>query len=253
MDATWQRLGDAAGTKGVGVQPGPRRAGQAADAAALARRVRGGLLRARAAPGSPGRTSRCTRCGPATASSTAPTSSSTRSSPARTGSTTSSSARGTRRSSAGCRARAPSGSGGRGSRGGPTIRGTAKPRRRRSATASRRSGRRTSSTSTRSSSSTAGPATTAPLATTERSDQAGFHWERLDPGGRGSVPHCHSEEEEVFVILEGEGTLHLWPSPSFAAGTRRGAGGRFRSAPATWSRGRPGRASATGSAQARAG
>ena len=23
----------------------------------------------------------------------------------------------------------------------------------------------------------------------------------------------------MFVILEGEGTLHLWPSPSFAAGT----------------------------------
>jgi len=58
-----------------------------------------------------------------------------------------------------------------------------------------------------------GRATTAPLATQERSEQAGFHWERLDPGARGSVPHCHSEEEEVFVILEGEGTLHLWPSP----------------------------------------
>ena len=64
-----------------------------------------------------------------------------------------------------------------------------------------------------------GGATTAPLATRERSDQAGFHWERLDPGARGSVPHCHSEEEEIFVILEGEGTLHLWPSPSFAWGT----------------------------------
>jgi uncharacterized cupin superfamily protein len=59
----------------------------------------------------------------------------------------------------------------------------------------------------------------APLATRERSDQAGFHWEQLDPGARGSVPHCHSEEEEIFVILEGEGTLHLWPSPSYAAGT----------------------------------
>ena len=64
-----------------------------------------------------------------------------------------------------------------------------------------------------------GRSTTAPLATKERSDQAGFHWERLDPGARGSVPHCHSEEEEIFVILEGEGTLHLWPSPSFASGT----------------------------------
>ena len=64
-----------------------------------------------------------------------------------------------------------------------------------------------------------GGATSAPLATRERSDQAGFGWERLDPGTRGSVPHCHSEEEEIFVMLEGEGTLHLWPSPSFAAGT----------------------------------
>src|ERR687898_2101540 len=65
----------------------------------------------------------------------------------------------------------------------------------------------------------AGRVHSAPLATRERSDQAGFHWEQLEPGARGSVPHCHSEEEEIFVILEGEGTLHLWPSPSFAAGT----------------------------------
>ena len=59
--------------------------------------------------------------------------------------------------------------------------------------------------------------TTAPLATEERSDQAGFHWETLGPGSRGSVPHCHSEEEEVFVILEGDATLELWPSPERAA------------------------------------
>jgi uncharacterized cupin superfamily protein len=58
-----------------------------------------------------------------------------------------------------------------------------------------------------------GSSRTAPLATDERSAQAGFHWERLDPGARGAVPHCHSEEEEIFVILAGEGTLHLWPSP----------------------------------------
>ena len=54
---------------------------------------------------------------------------------------------------------------------------------------------------------------TAPLATRERSDLAGLHWERLNPGKTGAVPHCHSEEEEIFVILEGSGTLHLWPSP----------------------------------------
>ena len=58
-----------------------------------------------------------------------------------------------------------------------------------------------------------GPMTSAPLATQERSDQAGFHWERLAPGLRGSPPHCHSEEEEIFVILAGDATLELWPSP----------------------------------------
>jgi uncharacterized cupin superfamily protein len=59
-------------------------------------------------------------------------------------------------------------------------------------------------------------ATTAPLATHERSALAGLHWERLGPGKMGSPPHCHSEEEEVFVILEGDGTLELWPSPQSA-------------------------------------
>jgi uncharacterized cupin superfamily protein len=53
--------------------------------------------------------------------------------------------------------------------------------------------------------------TTAPLATRERSHLAGLHWERLAPGRRGCVPHCHSAEEEVFVILEGTATLELWP------------------------------------------
>ncbi len=60
---------------------------------------------------------------------------------------------------------------------------------------------------------THGAMTTLPLATRERSDQAGLHWERLAPGKHGSVPHCHSEDEEVFVILDGDGTLELWPAP----------------------------------------
>ncbi len=55
--------------------------------------------------------------------------------------------------------------------------------------------------------------TVAPLATRERSLQAGLHWEQLAPGRRAAPPHCHSEEEEVFVVLAGEGTLELWPSP----------------------------------------
>jgi uncharacterized cupin superfamily protein len=41
---------------------------------------------------------------------------------------------------------------------------------------------------------------------------AGLGWEKLPAGHRGSVPHCHSAEEEVFVILEGTATLELWPS-----------------------------------------
>jgi uncharacterized cupin superfamily protein len=28
---------------------------------------------------------------------------------------------------------------------------------------------------------------------------------------RGAQPHCHSEEEEIFVVLDGGGTLQLWP------------------------------------------
>src|ERR1043166_9506414 len=44
-------------------------------------------------------------------------------------------------------------------------------------------------------------------------DLAGMEWERIAPGKMGSVPHCHSAEEEIFVILEGSVTLHLWPSP----------------------------------------
>jgi uncharacterized cupin superfamily protein len=58
-----------------------------------------------------------------------------------------------------------------------------------------------------------GTMSTAPLATTDRSELAGFHWEVIAPGSRGCVPHCHSEEEEIFVILAGDGALHLWPSP----------------------------------------
>ena len=60
-------------------------------------------------------------------------------------------------------------------------------------------------------------AVTAPLATTERSVQAGLHWERLEAGSRGAPPHSHSEEEEVFVILDGTALLELWPSPRAAS------------------------------------
>jgi uncharacterized cupin superfamily protein len=51
------------------------------------------------------------------------------------------------------------------------------------------------------------------LAAAGGSEATGLSWSRLEPGRTGPPPHCHSEEEEVFVILEGEGTLELWPTP----------------------------------------
>ena len=33
----------------------------------------------------------------------------------------------------------------------------------------------------------------------------------LPAGGQGATAHCHSQEEELFVVLEGDGVLKLWP------------------------------------------
>lgn len=43
--------------------------------------------------------------------------------------------------------------------------------------------------------------------------QTGLNWQQLRPGCSAAPPHCHSEEEEVFVVLDGGGTLELWPAP----------------------------------------
>jgi len=60
------------------------------------------------------------------------------------------------------------------------------------------------------------------LADAAGSHATGLHWEHLPPGRMGAIPHCHSEEEEVFVILDGDGTLELWPSPvAEARGAKR--------------------------------
>jgi uncharacterized cupin superfamily protein len=45
---------------------------------------------------------------------------------------------------------------------------------------------------------------------------AGVNYGHLEPGHAGAAPHCHSADEELFVILEGGGTLELWPSPALA-------------------------------------
>jgi uncharacterized cupin superfamily protein len=41
----------------------------------------------------------------------------------------------------------------------------------------------------------------------------GLNLVTLPEGEEGAPPHCHSAEEELFVILAGEGELELWPSP----------------------------------------
>jgi uncharacterized cupin superfamily protein len=51
------------------------------------------------------------------------------------------------------------------------------------------------------------------LAAAGGAEQTGLNWKQLDPGRSSSPPHCHSEDEEVFVVLEGSGALELWPSP----------------------------------------
>ncbi|MEP6978025.1 MAG: cupin domain-containing protein [Thermoleophilia bacterium] len=43
-------------------------------------------------------------------------------------------------------------------------------------------------------------------------EHTGLNLLRLEDGQRGAPPHCHSAEEEVFVILDGQGILELWPS-----------------------------------------
>jgi uncharacterized cupin superfamily protein len=55
------------------------------------------------------------------------------------------------------------------------------------------------------------------LAEAAGSERSGLNWIRRAPGRRGSVPHCHSLESEAFVVLEGGGTLELWPTPLTAS------------------------------------
>jgi len=54
------------------------------------------------------------------------------------------------------------------------------------------------------------------LARTAGAEQSGLNWGKLPPGEEGGPPHCHSADEEIFVVLAGEGVLELWPSPQRA-------------------------------------
>jgi uncharacterized cupin superfamily protein len=48
-------------------------------------------------------------------------------------------------------------------------------------------------------------------------ERTGLNWGHLAAGRSGAPPHCHSEDEEIFVVLEGGGAMELWPSPVYAA------------------------------------
>ncbi|HSC50428.1 MAG TPA: cupin domain-containing protein [Gaiellaceae bacterium] len=54
------------------------------------------------------------------------------------------------------------------------------------------------------------------LAGSAGSERSGLNWHRAEHGRRAVPPHCHSAEEEAFVVLEGSGTLELLPSPTAA-------------------------------------
>jgi uncharacterized cupin superfamily protein len=44
------------------------------------------------------------------------------------------------------------------------------------------------------------------------SEQTGLRHVSVRPGKYMAPPHCHSAEEEIFVVLEGYGEIELWPS-----------------------------------------
>ena len=57
-----------------------------------------------------------------------------------------------------------------------------------------------------------------PLARTAGAVRTGLNWAGLPAGEKGAPPHCHSADEELFVVLEGDGGLILMPSPQNARG-----------------------------------
>jgi uncharacterized cupin superfamily protein len=51
------------------------------------------------------------------------------------------------------------------------------------------------------------------LARNAGAELTGLNWGHLGAGEEGAPPHCHSADEELFVVLAGDGVLELWPSP----------------------------------------
>jgi len=54
------------------------------------------------------------------------------------------------------------------------------------------------------------------LGTAAGSRRTGIKHVRVAPGKLGALPHCHSAEEELFVVLDGDGWLELTPSPGLS-------------------------------------
>jgi uncharacterized cupin superfamily protein len=42
--------------------------------------------------------------------------------------------------------------------------------------------------------------------------RTGLRRTTIEPGALMAPPHCHAAEEEIFVVLDGDGELDLWPS-----------------------------------------
>jgi uncharacterized cupin superfamily protein len=47
------------------------------------------------------------------------------------------------------------------------------------------------------------------------SERTGLRHVTIEPEMLMAPPHCHSAEEEIFVVLDGDGELELWPSVRF--------------------------------------
>jgi uncharacterized cupin superfamily protein len=52
------------------------------------------------------------------------------------------------------------------------------------------------------------------LARSAGAARSGLNWVALPANERGAPPHCHSAEEELFVVLDGGGVLELWAAPA---------------------------------------
>ena len=51
------------------------------------------------------------------------------------------------------------------------------------------------------------------LARAAGAERTGLNWGRLPGGEEAAPPHSHSADEEIFVVLEGDGAFELHPSP----------------------------------------